>query len=142
MKYWLLFTLRTLARAGLALAVLCWWLSGSRYATVAGSYAPKGLVIRVHPCGWNVTHVQYLLGPPDWSFESKKISDPADWVTHFYNTVPEDSRLVPGLYYGPGNRSGTLFVAHWFLCLVLLIATIATSVKWRRKVKEATGADV
>lgn len=117
MKYWMLFTLRLMSRVGLclsiSLAVLVWW-TPVLYSTPPGMY-----------------HLEFYAGK---SYVRCELMAPL-----FRSLVAENLHLsgrvvsYPGFgLYVIGSRVELSF-DHWLLCLTFLIATIATSVRWRMK---------
>lgn len=116
MKYWTLFTLRLMVRVGV-LASVCIWLAcqirpnGITFS-VGAYYIHLAANSSVVYGAW--VHTAALQGNlPDEGVSKVQFPGFAAWDA------------------GPAERA--LSIQHWLLCLVFLIATILTGVRWRRR---------
>lgn len=128
MKYWLLFALRMMLRIGLLMAVAAWVMSFD--VSVFGIASGKGIIqlglceemtavyLVVDLDGWDEGRGWWFRSPPDVAFPGASI-----WSGHSEPWIRIEMK-------------------HWFHCLVFLLATIATSVNWRKKAEGETGAGV
>ncbi len=131
MKYWTLFTLRIMARLGLAAVVLCWWLPASVRLSGGIHSGPRLVALTVHELGWQLAIANNVSGPSKWWVVKKEIQNPAVGVELLSKTVPASSRIVPGVYFRrTPSWYQNLCITHWLLCLTFLVATVAT---WPRK---------
>lgn len=123
MKSRKLLTLRMMARVGLVASLLLFTLSALRY---------------ISPYSWDCT-----LGPwtviADVDFRGTGLAwwSPAGQADHDVELMMETNglpkRLLPGLFVSFHNLQFVeCRVSHWFLSLTFLIATVATSVSWKK----------
>ncbi len=122
MKYWTLFTLRMLTRIGLIVSACLWLTCHGKATDVIFDMTTSYVEIDVTP-----TFVYAIWCPPDHVYGNPPPFGPA--------ITPQVQ--LPGLiaWDHPGRERG-LQIDHWFVCLTFLLATILTSVRWRRR--EAT----
>lgn len=164
MRYWTLITLRILARVGLSAAVLLAIIGQSgpiRGSAAAGSTCfvgriePNTLVAQCHRnqvlmLPKNGTHVfegdnggrvsvtgfQLLVNSGSFAKTLKGL-EPESWVAC---VLPDTERPVlnlPGIDIEVHKlQSAGIRADHRLLCLTFLLATIATSVRWKKSVTE------
>lgn len=138
MKYWTLFTLRVLARTGLLSSILIWWASQS---VVVQMGVPSGIgtfAVGLSPWG----PIAYHTPSQDISTLDFFMMDVADadmmerqWRASYTDHTP----WLPGISVLSHERVRTetiVQISHWLLCLTFLIATIVTSVRWRKPAAE------
>lgn len=129
MKYWTLFTMRMMARLGLAMSLFAWCCSQSTGGLQITPVASASLGAGVYPWGpvlfWSNQRVgtrhQYWI----YDANSRKMME---YLFHQRHTL--QARYPPGLHLFSGNRKneGTLLcIEHWLVSLTFLIATILTN---------------
>lgn len=119
MKYWTLFALRILARGGLSAAILVFLIS--QFQSQSFGFSTFRYHATVHVSNARV-----------WGVISNGYPD----VSGFPSVELPGLRLMASSY---GYFS--IGVTHWLLCLTFLVATIATSWRWNRKVDNHKRAD-
>lgn len=139
MKYWILFTLRTIARAGLLLAVLAWCLPVSGIGS--GPVPSYRVTVGWGSMGWHM----YWMPPGSgsvWTYHIGGRGDSAEVETEFDRVYPSQTAFFPGATYCQGpNPPSLLRFRHWLVCLTFLIATILTSWRWKRPRAVIEGTD-
>ncbi len=119
MKYWTLFTVRMLARVGLATSLLLWL---------------------VPQCS-HTLRIRRQISTLDVELWSTAGRIDVAWTDT--TIVPREGGYMPSrLIHLPGVEfrefkilgSGHLILDHWLICLTFLIAVIVTGVRWRRPV--------
>lgn len=142
MRYWTLFALRMLARAGLLLAVAVWLSSASRPKPWHGRFDSRHVEFQNSLSSLSIEQLSHrawirrLTADFDMftSRHSMARAAETDWQSLVPNEELTDLLRIPGLSVGSdGTQIVRMEVDHWFLCLTFLIATIATSVRWRKK---------
>ena len=123
MKYWTLFTLRMISRAGLLLSVIVWAVSQYQNSHVLLSVgAWQTLSASTHHSlyfSWTPRQTASASGDIDTSNpEVAAILTSASYQESVTSTIDVGSRSTP--------NHGALVINHRFLCLTLFIATIAT----------------
>lgn len=146
MKYWALLTARIVARLGLLLIVLLWWHARSSEYLVATRLAPGAIAIGSSPMGISILRAPQVT-LPNRVYWRHRVSDPALDGAGFFAHCREHGLSLPGIYYYdvprvPGGRGSHCVIRHWLIFLTFLIATIATSVRWRKPVTEAPAEQV
>lgn len=128
MKDWMHFALQFLARAGLLVAVCAWVFSQS----------PSGRVRRIDlhlgpttlTAGTSSSVVAFFVHPPDYTTYFQ-IPEPGD------DTMEPQVRILGLRVWIEGIQFIFVAIEHWLLCLTFLIATIATSILWRKPAPES-----
>jgi len=135
MKYWTLFTLRMMARAGLSFVIGAWvWCATQS----VGFHAETSSYSRVvWACS---THVGWAIGSypaanraipfaPRFT-DLDTVAMEQIWPKYYLDSFS----LVPGAEYRHSLKidGHMLHFKHWFLCLTFLIATVATHWRWRK----------
>jgi len=155
-KYWTLFTLRMMARVGLFLAVAAWFMSQSgsfsHGITIASVHLralsnESAMTIQLHrgqvssrpekgetvtistPDGGRVTFSEITYSLVAWT----QVAGFEDMVSD----MPPPSRnpvvQVPSIkIWRHGLQSAAIQIDHWLVCLTFLIATVATSWRWKK----------
>ena len=122
MWYWALFTMRMVARAGLATAVILW---------VVGQWTPRNgsIISSVFSVVVETNETQVGLICYEGSgaiYHGMLGAFPGDGR-------PEEETITVGLVtFSRGTDRISIGIDHWLLCLTFLIATVATSVRWKR----------
>lgn len=132
MKYWTLLTLRVLARVGLLCALLLWCMPDSSRLLAGFSIGQRTVGLVIHERGWRTFVGKHITGQSTWWLQREEIMDPE--TRAWLYAMPESSQVVPGFYWDLRDNSYlNILVSHWLICLTFLIATIATSVRWRKE---------
>lgn len=115
MRYWTLFTLRVLARVGLSVAAILWVTGQQEQPSVAFDIGTRRTSVHTYASMLCVSNC--------------RVKRP---LLCLYDPEPPILDL-PGLLVQtePGDKVD-IDIDHWFLCLTFLIATVATSVRWRK----------
>jgi len=121
MKYWILFTMRLLARAGLCLVVIL-------YVTV--QQKPVSVTQRLHGAqlGAFADHSSVRIG-----WQPAPQMGGAFHFTSMLMLFSEPLQLFPGVrVWTSGWRQMVVQADYWILCPIFLIATVATSRRWKK----------
>lgn len=142
MRYWVLFTLRMMIRVGLSLALIAWsvghWIPQSFSWDVRDFHMETNLsrsAIEIHAYHggpWLVQHVEFETYPPQLS-SRQFLSGGTVYETVY---IPTQEPLVQSVFLAVWIHKIGHFgiqVDYWLLCLTLLIATVATTVRWRKQ---------
>ena len=132
MKYWTLFTIRMMARVGLATAIMMWWATQS--SQLYGHFPARTRQISVGAIhrGWMISRCTvWSPGSLSWGFvvAPVKASDFAELLVY----APVRNQTVPGVEYRHETGMHLLIVRHWLITLTFLIATVGTSWRWKPK---------
>lgn len=117
MKYWFLFMLRMLLRISLLMSVLM-WLMGFRGVGSWKLDSPIGLFTLLNQGEWSAV---------SWRYSTEIIPMRATFV----RVKP------PGMEIWLARQGAGVHIDHWCLCLLLLIAVVITSRKWKRRATRA-----
>lgn len=138
MKYWTLFTLRMMVRLGLAVAVLAWWVAQSKSFIAVASASSGASMVGSISLGWfgSWSRTPCCTG---WDFVTDAARSPAQLQGQFEVYFVNRHSLIPGMEICESADGTTLaLIDHWMVFVILLAATIVTSVRWR---KTATDSD-
>jgi len=127
MKYWTIFILRMMARAGLSMAAIVWVVGACKPINTRVSIGTERVFAATNSVEFSVmydrrTAINYhwipltVLGP---STQMKPYIDLL-WLKAW----ERGSRLSVNYVY--------VTVDHWLLCLTFLVATVATSWRWKK----------
>ena len=134
MKYWTLFTLRMIARVGLSVAVILWaasqWSTSEWSKDIGNNHAFVGL---------NKSRLQLQLfrggtvvvvdaNEPDRSTNYKGILLKIVHLPPKHEPILSSSALT---VWARTDHVG-ITIHHWLICLTFLIATVATSWRWKK----------
>jgi len=140
MKYWTLFTLRMLARVGLLLAIVLWVLGQQRitpdeYEIETGAFSSFSLLISlgttqliVDTCNNALVVVWEQNQRARFSIGNIEVNSVAMPGANTLDAGPYGIRIDSVSYI----QTVLVVVAHWFVCLTFLIATVATHWQWRK----------
>lgn len=131
LKHWTLFTMRVMARTCLSLSVLLWLLCQQRqFSSDWMSFDTWSISVTA-----DIEKLTFdLMDAPQLG----TVSPMADVRTAMSNWLSSDRLELPGtVCYFYGGASAQLRIHHWLVCLTLLVATVATSIRWGRQPKES-----
>lgn len=139
MTHWTLFTLRMIARVGLVTSLPLWWYAQSNTFLVITPTSPGYVAVSMLPRGIAFCHsrrpVTFGFGYGVLEYTEAAAAEAA-FESGYQQLAPD----LPGLSFytnGAAIPETTVVTHHWLLCLTFLCATIATSMRWKKKPVES-----